>query len=463
MISSLGYPLVLLVLFLAVGIPLALFRPFAAFLLSIFITMSANFSMMTFTRMPGLDEFFNAHDACLLVAALAALVYSLKTRRIFIHPLVVPLVLVLLIGAFISLSYVTDAPFGANSASLLRPLRWALTFPIYLLCGAWIIDSPSRMQQFLLVVFIASVTAAFHHFVHILSVGRVFSSNNIPYLRTVFYTQSAGIVFVIVLLAGGNLPVIFGRKNVRGYLFTLGCAAIAVSYLLTQTRSILIAAMVALALSIVIRAGASLVLDVLLRLTLGGLVVVIAVLTFGQVSGQFDFTPIVGRLGSLEDVSRANALRSEYEDWLASPESVIVGNGLAYFAMTGEVSLTNPNEMVAWGHLGYITTLSQFGVFGFLIYYFVLPVAVFATFVKLRRRPDEAFYGFSSLVFAYTVYVLVLHALSGSFLQQQTAIYGLLFGCAWRVAQVPAAALNSALPAPPLAPSTVGYGYRRKP
>ena len=66
-----GYPSFILYLILLVGIPLALSRPFKAFLMITFVLAAADANAFTYTRTKFLGPYFNANDACLLIVLLA--------------------------------------------------------------------------------------------------------------------------------------------------------------------------------------------------------------------------------------------------------------------------------------------------------------------------------------------------------------------------------------------------------
>ena len=102
-----GYPVYFLYLILLIGILLSLFRPFKAFLMVVFLTAAANADAFTYTRTPLLGPYFNANDACLLIALLAMISYkvmpkvagkyNVKNKNIIIGP-AKWLIVVLLIG-----------------------------------------------------------------------------------------------------------------------------------------------------------------------------------------------------------------------------------------------------------------------------------------------------------------------------------------------------------------------------
>jgi hypothetical protein len=423
-----AYPPELLTLILVFGISLAFFRPFMAYLFSIFVTMSANYSMMTFTRLPGTGEYFNAHDACLLIVLVAALSYAFKVRKVIIHPVLLLISTILGIGFAMALSYDT------NISDLLRPLRWAITLPIYLWSSSLLVDSQERLQRTLFTILLASLCASIQHFFYVLSIGFAVGFDSPNLYRTVYYTQAAGIVFTAYLLTEGNLKLILG--NFGNYVFSVViCIIILCSYLLNQTRSFLIAFVITILFSIGFYTTR--IPRLMMRFAIGAFILVLLITFVGQFTSDFNLGAILGRFGSLESSARTNALNTEIEDWFASPSTVMLGNGIAYFTLRGDFQQSiDPNDYVAWGHLGYITTLSQLGIAGFIVYYVLLPISIVSAVNNLRKSSDEVLRSFSILVTLYSVYIFALHLMSGTFLQQQTAIYGVLFGTAWRLSQL---------------------------
>ena len=81
MMNEVGYPSFVLYLLILIGIPLALQKPFKAFLLVAFMLSAGDATAFTFTRSELLGPYFNANDACLLIALFALLPHIINQTK----------------------------------------------------------------------------------------------------------------------------------------------------------------------------------------------------------------------------------------------------------------------------------------------------------------------------------------------------------------------------------------------
>jgi hypothetical protein len=119
---------------------------------------------------------------------------------------------------------------------------------------------------------------------------------------------------------------------------------------------------------------------------------------------------------TLSTQSRQLAAEVEIDDWLSG--NVFIGRGLGY-CYTQEFGLRAQRGEIAYGHVGYVTYLSQLGLLGFFVYGLWLPFATILPAQRFLRRSDSgpASRHLVSLAAAIYIYFIFLSALSGSLLQ----------------------------------------------
>jgi len=131
--------------------------------------------------------------------------------------------------------------------------------------------------------------------------------------------------------------------------------------------------------------------------------------------------------------TRERALKAEMSDWLNG--TLIFGRGL-YFYQT----IRNPEshtEHIAFGHLGYVTYLSQLGVVGLLTYGFYLPVRVIRNGRWLWSHGDLPILRYMGLLGAASIILLSIKFLMSShFLALGYFAPGVLYGSLWSLAKL---------------------------
>ena len=421
-----GYPSFILYLILLIGLPLALLRPFKALLLIVFLLSSANSAVFTLTRTSYLGPYFNANDACLLIALIAVSPYVIfQIKKIQFPEVAIWIIVVLLVG-FIQSWFVLGWTY-----EVLRALRWAISLPLYLIIAATMVDCDSKVKYLLLALFLGSIVSAAEHIIFVNSTieGYQFSINNVGEFRTIAY-RSPGVWFLLASLVW--MPKFKGLNRV--IMLTTG-ALFAISVLLNQTRSIWIASIAVLPISLMLfkknkkNRGAVLIPIVLV------MIIAAFMLMLSYINKDINAVNIIAeRLETFSDldvrylttITRLSALYREIEEW--GKGTLILGRGLAYF-----IPLYVPNDFIAWGHLGHVTTLAQLGLIGLLIYSLYLPF----TIVKAARTlwhhtsDDIKYFGLLSGITMISSWICFL--MSDSFLGQH-AIEGIIFGAAWRQA-----------------------------
>ena len=328
-----GYPSFVLYLILLVGLPLSIFRPYRAFLLVVFLVSAADAGAFTYTRTSLLGPYFNANDACLLVALSAMASYVVIHRnRIIIPPIIRWIVLVLIIGAVQSFVLIGDTYFY----EVLRSLRWALSLPVYFVIAATLVDHETKVRPFLVVLFWGAVVSAVQHIIFVKSRIPVYlDRESIAVLRTITF-RSPGLW---LLLAG--LIWLPDSKHFKRPVLIAGGVLFALSTLLNQTRSIWIASILVLPVIFVLyrQRGAlrkAVAMPVVMLVLFAGVWVLTNYINPVLKADQI----VIERLLKVTDLVNTNvesdststrklALWREMEEW--SQGTLIFGRGLAYF------------------------------------------------------------------------------------------------------------------------------------
>jgi len=123
----------------------------------------------------------------------------------------------------------------------------------------------------------------------------------------------------------------------------------------------------------------------------------------------------------------------EFNDWLHG--NLIFGEGLWYFQKYGAGKRVTG---VAWGHLGYITYLSQLGIIGFIVYGFWLPLTVLKRARKIVTLTDvsPAILHLGLLTGACFIIQPLIFTMSDSFLTR-AYLPGILGGALWAISAFP--------------------------
>ena len=433
MTPELGYPAVLIVGVLTVGLPLAIVRPYFAFLFATLVLTAGNADLFNATRFMALGPYLNLGDVCLLVA-LAALMFDTFHRN---KPLRLPNVVLLLLLVLSIAAWQSLWMLGWTYETA-RAFRWGVQFPLAFLLAANLVDTPLRAKQFLGALLAGVILAALQHLLFVSVVGSV---------RAVVM-QEFHLVRSIAFLAGG-MPVAFVLTwtvwkmpvSVRKQaLYLMVGTLLLVSILFTQTRSVWFAAVAAVPCLLVLfqkRTG------VMITLRLGVLVFFVATAT-GLVSRfvapKLDIYEVMIQRTvrtfqedprEAQTSSRISQLTVEMDSWLQG--TLILGRGL-YFFQT--VDRGEGPEKIAFGHLGYVTYLSQLGLLGLFIYGFYLPFSVVRDSRRMWRHGGLSVFRYLGLLGAASIIYLSLQFLmSSSFLGITYFAPGTLYGAVWVLAR----------------------------
>lgn len=378
-----SYSQLTIVLVLGLGIPLAFVRPYAAFLLAASLLTAGHVAMFNQTRLAGLGPYLNLSDACVLVAVAAFFFDRVAAKKPVQVPQIVPLLLfVVILGAvqsFWKLGWTYDT---------MRATRWALDFPIAYFLGANLVTSADRARKLIWILLAGALLAAVQHHLYVVHIWRSKSVNMATYegLRTIGYWGGCMASAFLVSALAWQSPRGVWRKAFWAVAALLFIGTIFMS----QTRSLWLAT-AAGGLCVMIVFGRGHRLRGIMRVTLPGAIVVLGgVWLCGRVMPGLSVPEVlVGRMSklfarntqNLHVGTRERAFHIEMDQYLHG--TLIFGRGLSFFQ-----TIPNPkadDRNIAFGHLGYVTYLSQLGVIGLLVYGLLLPLWTFLDASRLWR------------------------------------------------------------------------------
>ena len=434
MIPELGYPPILIVAVLAAGLPLAVVRPYPAFLFAVVALTAGNADMFNATRLAGLGPYLNLGDACIVVG-LVALVFDAFYRQ---KPLRIPTVILLLLLVLFIGAWQSFLLLGMTYETA-RGFRWALQLPLAFFLAANLVDMPARAKQFIAALLVGVLLATVQHmaFVWVMRSVRIVDIGHVNVVRTIAFM--AGGMSGAFLLTGlvWRLPT----NRARSALYLLAGASLLASILFAQTRSVWFAAVAAVPCLLVFFQQRD---RVLLVLRVGVIASVLAVSAVGisrYVAPELEPTEIVAeRLKKLSEDPRgihvgprARAFEVEMDHWLRG--TLIFGRGLQFFQTIDNFGKSR--WLIAFGHLGYVTYLSQLGLVGLFIYGIYLPLSVLRDARRLWRHgalPELRYLGL--LTGASIIFLSIMFLMSSSYLSVSYFATGTLYGAAWALARV---------------------------
>ncbi|MDH5716434.1 MAG: hypothetical protein OEZ22_02215 [Spirochaetia bacterium] len=420
-----GYSSQFLIVLLFLGILLIIIKPYYGFLYIVFWNAAADYAAFTLTRFSFLGPFFNAHDACLLIGiiALAAHIF-VYNKKLIIPNIVIWIFIVLLIGFFQSIIII------GWEYEIIRSLRWAVSLPVYMIIAVNIIDKEEKINLFLLVLFIGSLASALNHIIFVqekISLSEV-SSHDINLYRTIaFRNPGLWILLTGLFYLPKNLPI-----N-RIYIW-LAALLFAISTLLNQTRSIWIASIFSLIpLIFLFPQKKSSIKLLLIPFSIFFLYMAMQTLS-SYIFPNFNVDNIItSRISTLIEesdraqstITRQLSYKREMEEYMKG--TLIFGKGLSFYMPF--VDETYGSFRVAWGHLGHITTLAQFGIIGLFIYSFYFPFKIIKISRELWKSNSEVIKFISILAGLIMIWNWICFLMSDSFLTIHN-IDAIIFGTA---------------------------------
>ena len=432
-----GYSPILIFITLTVGLILAVLRPYEAFLLATLLIGGGDTHKFNMTRTGLLGPYFNLTDACVVVAFAALMFDCLSSKKWVRLPLMVMLILLVLyiaaLQSFINIGLTYET---------LRALRWAIQFPLAIFLAANFVTDSRRVRLLVGTLLATAMTSVILHLLYITNVrsSLALSMGNYHVVRTISFMS--GMLAPTFLLSGTvwRLP----RKNLfKIILFVVG-GLLLMSIVLNQTRSVWIATIAAVPFILLIFQQSRRIPSLFRFATIMLAVVIITVVITRWFVPEIDFGDMVkSRLYVLSDTvasdgsvgTRARGLKVEMRSWFEG--TWILGRGLYFFQTLDQGDPNIPNSWIGFGHLGYVTYLSQFGLIGIFVYGIYLPFYV----IRDSRHvwfsdclPAERYVAL--LAGSCMIFYSILFIMSSSFLGLGTFVPGILNGAVWNLVRI---------------------------
>jgi len=428
-----GYPAIFIIITLALGIPLAILKPYEAFLLSILLLTAGDAVMFNRTRTTLLGPYLNLGDVCVLVAIMALFIGRYYTKEPLRIPQVVALLLFVLIIAAVQSFYKLGWTYETA-----RAFRWALDVPIAFLVGVNLVTSTKRAKKLIGALVIGAMIAALQHLFFAWSIwsSKSLSMETYNLMRTItFWAGCMPSAFLLTAVVW-KLPA----DPVKKALFlSLGVLFLATIFL-NQTRSLWIATVATVPLLLVLFKKKHRLLS-MVRL---GVLIIAIFFVMGLVCqrvlpGLDVFELATERIERLLErdatttgtATRERAFVAETDGWLKG--TLILGRGLCFFQ-----TIENPKDEkhIAFGHLGYVTYLSQLGLIGLLIYGLYFPLTVVRSGLWLWRFGDLPVLRYVGLLGTASVICLsIMFTMSAQFLSPGYFGPAVLYGSMWSLSR----------------------------
>jgi len=426
-----GYPPYTILLVLGLGLPLALLRPYWAFLGVVLFVTAGHVSMLNQTRAPGLVPLLNLMHSCMLVALLACFFDRVGGRK----PIWMPPIVGLMVSV-IAVATVQTVWSSGWRPETMQACRGALDFPLAYFLGANMVTSEGRLRKLIHVLVAGTLLASLQHVSVAANIWRTKSLDMESYnvMRTIGFW--AGCMPSAFLAAAAIWPM--PRRIMTRILAVVAGLLLLASLFLNQTRSLWLATILAAGFVVALFKKRNRVKTVLV---LGvSFVILFSVLGWlGQIflPGISVFEIAADRADDLlhNDVhigTRARSFVAEMTQWCDG--TLIFGRGLSFFDAIENSE--DSSRHIAFNHLGYVTYLSQLGIIGFLVYGMCLPLGVLRNGLWLWRNGESGTLCYLALIGTASIICLsILFSMSGHFLLRGYEPTGVLYGAMWALAK----------------------------
>ncbi len=429
-----GYSQTLLFALLGLGIPLAVLRPYVAFLLAVFLLTAGDVDRFNHTRTTFLGPYLNLADICVLIAVMGLFFDKLSRKESLRVPTVVSgMIFVVTLAACQSLW-----KFG-GSYETLRVTRWAIQFPVCFFIGANLVTSANRVEQLVKTLLWGAAFSALQHmwFMADLWQTRSFGLADYHLIRTISYWGGCIGSAFLVSSTFWKWPPQFWRKMLYGMIGLLLLGSI----ILNMTRSLWIGTACAVPCSLLVFRGKSISMTMIrLGVTAVFVLFIMGWLCQYAMPGVDVFHILSDRVVELLDPSnrdshvgtRGRAFYAEMGSWMRG--TMVFGRGLAFFQ-----TIDNTNTMnfkIAFNHLGYVTYLSQMGLIGLLVYGFYLPFGVIRDARWLWNRAESEVFRYAGLLGGASILCLsIMFVMSSHFMILGYEGPAVLYGGIWALAR----------------------------
>jgi hypothetical protein len=421
-----GYPAYFMLAVIIVGFILIVIRPYWAFLFVILLFGTLNQYMAILTRFQMLGPYFNLCDAMFIIALCSII------RDSEAYPLVMPrpvewISLVIIIGVIQTLFY-----YQLNYL-ILRGIRWAMTFPLAFFIGANAVINNDRTKPFLYAIIFGATLNAVLSFVEYQGLTMLYPEK--PVVRML----ESGNLLGVSLLVASTQQSFFPTKSLAVKLMW-GAALIflALTVLFGLWRSVFLGVILSMIfLPVILRRWESFIRGIMLVLIGVPLLLIIMHYSLPSISPSriMQRFALVTNYLSLkkeipkEDIGRWRQIERDLEEW--SKGNWLIGRGFGFDAFLPDAFGFN----VAWGHVGYTTYLSQFGLLGLIIFGIYLPLQILKAgkevYLASRDGPTT---NLGLLAIVNVVLVSVICFMSTSYLSPSMHSAGFLYGATWSLA-----------------------------
>lgn len=421
-----GYPAFLFYLVAGIGLTLIFFRPFWAFLFSVFCLTARDFHAAVFARPSLFGPYVNLNDLLLWIALIALLVEIIrKKKKMWVPPILLAIFGLIIIGDFQSIF-----KYGF-SENVLRRIWSTAIFPIMFFIAANMIYNTKRAKKFYWALFFGATLAAITHMIviyhRIALQGQITDPSTI---RTISFSINCGSaifigsIFVLLDLKLGSL-----RKN----LYYIGLILLGLSILFSFTRSLWVPLAIAFIFlpflirkevffsRISIKIGAGIGVSILLVSLL------FPKLELGEIITKRVQSFIHQETFTESYRTRSEGAKTELNTWLKSSLILGVGNCLPQEFMNKKYDYTG-----ALNHVAYSTYLAHYGLLGLIIY------LIFLNILTIRvgrnyylKHPDDYGGGIAIIGVAAAIMNISGFLTSASLLGATTQVVGLLYGAVW--------------------------------
>lgn len=396
-----AYPVELFYVVLVIGLGLALFSPYKAFLFSVFGLSARHLAASVQTRI-FLGPYFNLNDAFIIIGIAALFVRIVVQRKPLRFPLPAAILFVILIISIVN-GYFAVGDFDIN---VVRYSKYSLIFPILFLLSANFISDSKSAKEFFFVLLAGGITASLQHI--LLSVQAYSVNLAVLKVRDIGFLLHPGYYFLLAALQER-----FDLRKER-IILLLSLPLFAVSLILDQTRSVWLSMF-----------GAALLTPLVIKIPIRRLAriafaspfffLAIVVLFPYIFLGESPVEIVEVRLAQMfEQYSSGTSGREiggqlEWNAWLSG--NILIGRGMGSQAAFAGGYLDD--ESAAFGHIGYLSYLTYTGLLGFLVYSIYIPVEVLRAGKRLYDSSQHEEYVRSLAVIGISC--ILMHAIVALF------------------------------------------------
>lgn len=423
--TNVGYPLIYFYFIGFIGFALALFRPYWAFLFSLFCIAARNFHAAVFTRTPIFGPYLNLNDLLLWIALSAMFFELIKTRKIFWMPKILFAILILIIiGDIVSLF-----KYGTEEY-VLRRIWSTAVFPILFFVSANMVKNGERAKSFYLAFFFGAVLASVQHMIFIRSATFASMSAGESEIRSISYITSGGLFLVLssIFVKAG-----ISTKKIKLVLYYIGIALIILSYVLSLTRGIYVIGILSLFIIPFLLKEKNIFSKGAYKFTI---IMLLMIFLIQLILPNLDFKAILNKrfesfiyksTFSKSYETRLEGQKTELELW--TDGILIFGQGSS---LPPEYEMANPEITGALYHVAYSTYLAHYGLVGLFLYGFAMPIS---TIFIARRTYSKHFSGYIDRVALIAIFCALFDILalpwSHHHLFATSHISGLIYGSIW--------------------------------